>query len=73
MPDYVDLEEILRLNPHLDREELERSRAALRKLREGGRRNAGYRLAPPFAGRRVSVNGGGREDPRTIHLRQPAE
>ncbi len=70
MPDRIDIEEILRLNPHIDQKQLEEAIELRQKLRERGVRGAKYRLAPPFSGRRVSVRGvEGEDDPRTIHLR----
>jgi hypothetical protein len=71
MPEKPDLEELLAANPHVDPEELERAREILRKLRASGVRGAGYRLAPPYSGRRVSVREDAENDPRRVRLRQP--
>lgn len=69
VPERTDMDEILKLNPHLTPDDLESARALLQKLRRHGSVGPGYRLAPPFGGRRVSVGDNG-DDPRTIHLRQ---
>ena len=70
MPKDVDIEALLKANPHIDREELERSRELLQRLRSRGRRGAGYRFAPPFGGRRVAAQEGPDNDPRALRLRQ---
>jgi hypothetical protein len=73
MPEEVDLEELLASNPHVDPDELEKAREMLRKLRRSGVRGPGYRLAPPFSGRRVSVREDAENDSRRIHLRRSPE
>jgi hypothetical protein len=65
----VDMDAILKANPHIRRKDLEDYRDALRELRSRGLLGHGYRLAPPFAGRRVSVEGDADQDPRTVELR----
>ena len=69
MPETVDLDDVIRQNPDVDGDELERLRELLRQVRERGGRRAGYNLALPFEGRRVHVGNHDKDDPRVVHLR----
>lgn len=69
----IDVDAILRANPHISAEDLADYREALRELRSRGLLGHGYRLVPPFGGRRVSVQGDAEEDSRTIELRSIRE
>ena len=65
----TEISEILKANPHISPESLEEARKALHRLRARGVGGRGYRLVPPFAGRRVSNRGDADKDPRTVELR----
>lgn len=62
----MNLEDILRLNPHIDATKLEETLEYLRKL--GNKDGKARKPRPPFGGKRVSA--GGAEDSRTVHLRR---
>lgn len=66
---HLTLEEILALNPQIDRETLEKAEKIIEASipQEIKNRN---KLVPPFARPRVTVSDGGKTDPRTIVLRQ---
>lgn len=66
--EHLDIEQILKLNPHIKREELEIIHEILLRLREGGIKRAGYGLAPPFVRRRASAQPQEDSDSRTVHL-----
>jgi hypothetical protein len=68
MPKQVDPAEILARNPQVDPDRLERALEALRRLRDRGLRRKEYDLAPPFGGRRASVQDGARLEPRLGQL-----
>ncbi len=68
MPQTVDLEEIIRNNPHVDPRQLRESMELLEELRKRGVSERGYQLVPPFSGKRVQVVDNSSEDPRTVHL-----
>lgn len=53
MPNEFDLEDVLKRNPHIDRDRVEKATRLLRRLREKGLHRKGYELAPPFGGRRA--------------------
>jgi len=63
------LKEILDLNPHIDKEDLEELKKTLR-IMQTGRAKRHYSLIPPFARPRVTVGEGDKTDSRTIILRQ---
>ncbi len=65
------VDEMLARHPHIDPEQLEAAMEYSRKLRAQGLGKAGYNLATPDTQRKVIVGESGRNDPRTIHLRQP--
>ncbi len=66
-----NIEEILAANPHIDPKELAEATDLLRRLRESGLNPSGYRLAPPFSRRHISV--GPKEDSRVIRLGKAAK
>ena len=68
MAEYPTLEEILALNPHIDKEEIEKCIEIMRKLRDSKTKGAGYNLALPFARRRIFVDKDTSIDPRTVTL-----
>ena len=70
MTEYPTLEEILALNPHIDKEEFEKSKEILNKLRNSKAKGAGYKLALPFTHRHLFVDEGDSIDSRTITLRR---
>ena len=71
MDEYPALEEILTLNPHIDKEELEKRIEILNKLCSFQTKAIGYNLALPFTRRHVSIDEGSGIDPRTVTLRHP--
>ena len=66
MPEVPSIDEILAANPHIDHKELAKAIEMLRKLRESGASRFGYRLAPPYSRRHITV--GGDDNSRTVHL-----
>ena len=68
MVEHLDVEEIFNLNPHIKREKLQQAHDILLHLRESKVMRAGYRLASPFARRRVSVKTQDDLDSRTVRL-----
>lgn len=68
MPDKLGVEEILEKNPKVDPKILEELAKLHRHLHEEGFARSGYRLLPPYGGRRVVVGEPGTEDPRTKHV-----
>ena len=70
MPKTVDMDDILKGNPHIDPAELERHREFMRKLRENAGHGSRYRITSPFGARRVSVGSGDSEDRRTVRLKR---
>lgn len=69
MTEYPTLEEILARNPHIDKEEFEKRKEILHRLRNFEAKRAGYKLALPFAHRHLSVDEDDSIDPRTTALR----
>jgi hypothetical protein len=67
---HLNIEEILELNPHIDREKLEKASDLLLRLRSIKKGRSGYGLAPPFARRRISVRPLDDMDSRTVHIRR---
>ena len=63
------LKEILDLNPHIDKKDLEEIQKILRIMQTGRVRHR-HSLIPPFARPRVTVGEGDKTDYRTITLRQ---
>lgn len=72
MPKRIEISEILKRNPQIVPEDLEKSREMLRKLRESGVRAHKYSLVSPFAGKRVSVSKvtDAETDARTFRLKR---
>ena len=64
------IEEIIALNPQINKEELEKIQKILDMMYTGKRTRHRYHLIPPFARPRVTVGEGDNTDPRTIILRQ---
>lgn len=71
MPEQFTLEQLIALNPDIDKDQLEQSRKLRNKLRANGTKGAKYGLASPFVCRRVAVGENADSDPRTIHLKHP--
>lgn len=71
MAEYPTLEEILVLNPHIDKEELKKRIEILSKLHSFQTKAVGYNLALPFTRRHVSIDENSGIDPRTVTLRHP--
>ena len=69
MAKKLNLEEILKNNPRVNADRLQRSRELRKRLRAAGVRGAGYNLALPFERRRVRAGTQGEEDPRTVVVR----
>lgn len=66
--EHLDIEQILKLNPHIKKEELELIHNILLRLREGEIKKASYGLAPPFTRRRASAKTQDESNSRTVHL-----
>ncbi len=66
--EHLDIGQILKLNPHIKKEELETLHNLLLSLREGEIRKAGYGLASPFTRRRASAKIREDSNSRTVHL-----
>ncbi len=71
MTTQISQSEILKMNPQVSQDELETHKKMLAKLRESGVRQAGYRIAIPYNGKRVSVHQD--EDARVVRLRHSSE
>lgn len=71
MTERLTLEQILRKNPRVDREDLDEAREMLARLREHGAHRKEYDLVSPFGGRRVTVLDDVCADPRPIRGRRP--
>ena len=71
MAEYPTLEEILALNPHIDKEELKKCMEILNELGGLHGKAIGYNLALPFTHRHVSIDEDSGIDPRTVTLRHP--
>ena len=69
MSERFDANEILALNPQVDREQSEAVMDLHRRLQEAGVQRKSYDLAPPFGGRRASVQDDARSDVRVIRKR----
>ena len=69
MPKQIDLDEILKSNPHIKREELQELENLAEALRAYGQRRQPYRLVPPYGGEQVRVlqnyHPGDESDPHT--------
>jgi hypothetical protein len=68
MPEKIDIEKIIKKNPSISPEEIEKNRLLTEELRKEGIQPHGYRLAPPFLRRRAKSVEEGEPDPRTINL-----
>lgn len=68
MPKQVTLEELVALNPNVDRKLLEGIADLRNRLCQSGLGGAKYRLASPITRRRVVVDEDTGKDPRTVHL-----
>lgn len=66
----LNLDEILRKNPQIDRNELDEAREMLRRLQEQGAHRKDYDLVPPFGGRRVVVQDDAHIDSRSLGVRR---
>lgn len=71
MAEYPTLEEILALNPHIDKEELKKRIEILNKLCSFPTKAVRYNLALPYTRRHVSIDEDSGIDPRTVTLRHP--
>ena len=69
MAEHFKIDDLLTLNPQIDKEELETIQRTLKLLRSRRRTKHGYSLVPPFARPRVTVGEGDKTDPRTITTR----
>ncbi len=70
MTESPTLEELIALNPHIDPNELQKTRDILTGLRRNRLKKAAYGLAAPFTRRPIRVGEAGKADPRTILLRR---
>lgn len=68
MPENIGLDEILRLNPQVDQQLLERFRELLHEMHQGGISKAGYNLVSPYSRRTKTVSKESSLDPRTVRV-----
>jgi len=68
MPKKINLNEILKANPNVNKKELEKGSELFENLKKIGIEKKGYKLVSPIDRQRVHVNDGLSEDSRTIHL-----
>ena len=68
MPEHLELEEILALNPQVDEQLLQQARELLRKMRQTALKKRGYNLASPYAKRHAPVGRNETVDPRTVRV-----
>lgn len=68
MRDHLDLDAILKANPHVDAGELKKSIELSEDLRRAGFEPVGYRLASPVDSRRIRV-ADTKGQRRAVHLR----
>ena len=66
----IDLEEILALNPHIDKEILKQAIELMYKMQKSGVKEYNYNLVSPFARRSVSIDKDAEKDPRIVHVRR---
>ena len=70
MGKYLTIEDILALNPQIDKDTLEEIQRALSNIHVGKRIRHRYSLVPPFERLRVTIGEGDKTDSRTVILRQ---
>lgn len=68
MPEHLELDEILTLNPQVDEQLLNQARELLRKMRLAGISKRNYNLASPYSRRPKPVPKEGSIDPRTVRV-----
>ncbi len=69
MSERFDADDVLARNPHIDREQVEEVMDLHRRLKDAGLQGKNYDLAPPFGGRRASVQDDAHSDVRIIRKR----
>lgn len=69
MAELPTVDDIIKANPNVDAEELEKGRDLLRQLRESRVHGAGRKLASPLTRRRALIDEEPSKDPRTVQLR----
>lgn len=69
MAELPNVDDIIKANPNVDPEELEKGRALLRQVRERRVHGAGRKLPSPLTRRRALIDQDPRKDPRTVELR----
>jgi hypothetical protein len=55
MPEIIELQDILRIQPSVDPDRLRESMELQEQLKNHGALRRGYELVPPFSGKRVEV------------------
>jgi hypothetical protein len=71
MPKRIDaIKKLAKKNPRVDVDKLLESLRLTEKLRRTGIAGPGYRLAPPYSGRRIRISDDAESDPRTVRLQQ---
>ena len=70
MPKQIDIDEILKKNPHVKREDLKELEQLAEALRAFGQQKQPYRLVPPYGGQQVHIlqhkyHGGEDPEPHT--------
>lgn len=69
MAELPNVDDIIKANPNVDPEELEKGRALLRQVRERRVHRAGHKLPSPLTRRRALIDEDPSKDPRTVELR----
>ena len=68
MPKTITLNEILSLNPQIDKNLLKKARDLSRELQQMGVNNRGYNLASPFDRRHKAISKRGSKDSRSVQV-----
>ena len=68
MPEYLELDEILTLNPQVDEQLLEQARELLSEMRQHGISKRGYNLTSPYARHPRLMSKENSIDPRMVRV-----
>ncbi len=69
MQERIDIDELLALNPHIDRQMLEAAIELMRVMKQAGINSPGYNLASPYVRRQLRRSESA-VDPRAVNLRR---
>ena len=71
MPHPLEIKRLIKKNAKVNPQKLTELLRLSAKLRRLGMRGPGYRLSPPYSGKRVHIVDEAESDSRTIQLHQP--